>query len=160
MPAKTPSRTKPKVQPTSPYLTIKGAGDAIAFYQKAFGAKVRGRMAAQDGTRVMHADLDINGGTVMLCDEFPEHGGPPAPSEASPSPVAVTIQFGKPAEVDATFHRAVEAGCKGAMEPSDTFWDARFAMLTDPFGHRWMLNAPLPKPKKAAKKKAPAKKKR
>jgi PhnB protein len=30
------------------------------------------------------------------------------------------------------------------MEPSDTFWNARFAMLNDPFGHSWMLNAPLP----------------
>ena len=86
MPAKTPSRTaaKPKVQPTSPYLTVKGAADAIALYQKAFGAKVRGRMAAQDGTRIMHADLAINGGTVMLCDEFPEHGGPAAPSRDEP----------------------------------------------------------------------------
>jgi PhnB protein len=29
------------------------------------------------------------------------------------------------------------------MEPSDQFWGDRFAMLADPFGHRWMLNAPL-----------------
>ncbi len=153
------SRTKPKVQPTSPYLTIKGAAEAIELYQKAFGAKVKGRMAAQDGKRVMHADLAINGGTVLLCDEFPEHGGPPAPSEANPSPVAVTIQFARPADVDATFRRAVDAGCKATMEPQDTFWEARFAMLADPFGHRWMLNAPLPKKKPAAKKKAAAKKK-
>jgi hypothetical protein len=27
-------------------------------------------------------------------------------------------------------------------------------MLTDPFGHRWFLNAPLPKKKPAPKKKA------
>jgi PhnB protein len=159
-PAKTPSRTasKPKVQPTSPYLTIKGANAAIDLYQKAFGAKVRGRMAAPDGTRVMHADLAINNGTVLLCDEFPEHGGPPAPSAESPSPVAVTIQLKKPDQVDAMFSRAVEAGCKGTMEPNDTFWDARFAMLADPFGHRWMLNAPLPK-KKVVKKDAKKKKK-
>jgi PhnB protein len=148
MPAKTPS------QPTSPYLTIKGADAAIALYQKAFGAKVRGRMAAEDGKRVMHADLAINGGTVLLCDEFPEHGGPPAPSAANPSPVAVTLQFAKPDQVDATFQRAVDAGCTATMEPSDTFWEARFAMLTDPFGHRWMLNAPLPAKKKSAKKQA------
>jgi uncharacterized glyoxalase superfamily protein PhnB len=25
----------------------------------------------------------------------------------------------------------------------DAFWGARFATLRDPFGHRWMLNAPL-----------------
>ena len=40
--------------------------------------------------------------------------------------------------------RAMEAGCKSVQEPQDMFWEARFAMLSDPFGHRWMLNAPLP----------------
>jgi PhnB protein len=113
-------------------------------------------MPAEDGKRLMHADLSINGGSVMLSDEFLEYGGPPAPTPAKPSPVAIAIQFAKPAEVDATFKRASEAGCKSTMEPQDTFWDARFAMLIDPFGHRWMLNAPLPK-KKPAKK--PSKKK-
>jgi PhnB protein len=67
---------------------------------------------------------------------------------AKPAPVAIAIQFAKPAEVDATFRQAVKAGCKSTMEPQDTFWEARFAMLADPFGHRWMLNAPLPKKKK------------
>ena len=138
---------KPKVQPLNPYLTVKGAADAIAFYQKAFGAKENQRMPAQDGKRVMHAELSINGGTLMLSDEFAEHGGPSAPSAAKPAPVAIALQYAKPADVDATFSRAVEAGCRSTMEPSDTFWDARFAMLADPFGHRWMLNAPLPKKK-------------
>jgi PhnB protein len=155
MPAKTTATTK--VQPTSPYLTVKGAADAIALYKKAFGAKEKARMPAEDGKRLMHADITINGGTVLLCDEFPEYGSPaaPAPGNGSPPPVAVTIQYKKPADVDATFERAVGAGCKSVMDPQDTFWDARFAMLTDPFGHRWMLNAPLPKkpaPKKKAKK--------
>jgi len=31
------------------------------------------------------------------------------------------------------------------MPPADMFWGARFAAFTDPFGHRWMLNANLPK---------------
>jgi PhnB protein len=144
---------KTKVQPTNPYLTIKGAAKAIDFYKKAFLAKENVRMPAPDGKRVMHADLSINGGTVMLCDEFAEHGGPAAPTPSKPVPVAIAIQYAKPAEVDTTFRRAVEAGCKGTLEPNDTFWDARFAMLVDPFGHSWMLNAPL------TKKKAPAKKK-
>lgn len=146
--------TRTKMQPTNPYLTVKGAADAIAFYQKAFGARENTRMAARDGKRLMHAELSINGGTVMLADEFSDHGGPDAPSVAKPAPVAVAIHYAKPAEVDATFRRAVEAGCKSAMEPQDTFWEARFAMLSDPFGHRWMLNAPLPKKKAPAKKKS------
>ena len=133
-----------KMQPTNPYLTVKGAAKAIDLYKKAFGAKEAARLPAQDGKRVMHAELSINGGTVMLSDEFAEHGGPAAPTQAKPAAVATAIHYAKPAEVDATFRRAVEAGCKSTMEPQDTFWEARFAMLVDPFGHRWMLNAPLP----------------
>jgi PhnB protein len=155
-----PRTTASKVQPINPYLTVKGASDAIAFYRKAFGAKEKARMAADDGRRLMHADLTINGGTVLLCDEFPEYGGPSAPGNGTPSPVAITIQYKKPAEVEATFRRAVDAGCSSVQEPQDTFWDARFAMLTDPFGHRWFLNAPLPKKKKAAPKKKTASKKK
>lgn len=148
---------KTKMQATNPYLTVKGGAEAIAFYQKAFGAKETQRMMAQDGKRVMHAELSINGGAVMLSDEFPEYGetagAPLAPSKDKPAAVATAIQYAKPAEVDATFDRAMKAGCKSTMDPQDTFWEARFAMLVDPFGHRWMLNAPLPKKKAPAKKK-------
>ncbi len=148
--------TKTKMQSTNPYLTVKGAADAIAFYQKAFAAKEIARLPAQDGKRVMHAELSFNGGTVMLSDEFPEFdsaGASRAPSKDKPASVATAIHFAKPAEVDAVFGRAVEAGCKSVQEPQDMFWEARFAMLTDPFGHRWMLNAPLPKKKAPARKK-------
>jgi PhnB protein len=133
-----------KLQSITPYLTVRGAADAIAFYQKAFGAKENARMPAQDGERLMHADLTIGGGTVMLSDEFPEHGGASAPSPGKPAGVAVAIAYDTPAEVDATFGRAVDAGCKASIEPHDAFFGARFAMLDDPFGHRWMLVAPLP----------------
>jgi PhnB protein len=134
-------------QPTNSYLTIKGATEAIAFYQNAFLAKEIVRMPAQDGKRVMHAELSINGGSVMLSDEFPEHtehGAVNAPTASNPPSVATVIHFAKPAELDEMFKRAVGAGGKSTMDPTDMFWGARFAMLMDPFGHRWMLNAPLP----------------
>jgi uncharacterized protein YndB with AHSA1/START domain len=35
-------------------------------------------------------------------------------------------------------------GCKSAMELHDAIFGASFAMLNDPFGHRWWLTAPLP----------------
>src|SRR5438067_13795564 len=104
-------------------------------------------MPSQDGKRVMHAHLEINGGTLMLSDEFPEyaqHGAINAPTPDNPASVATAIHFEKPSEVNETFDRAVAAGCTSTMAPEDTFWNARFAMLRDPFGHRWMLNAPLP----------------
>jgi len=133
----------------NPYLTVNGAADAIAFYQKAFGAKENHRMPAQDGKRLMHAEISVNGGIVMLSDEFPEFSSEQcaaisAPTKEKPAAVAIALHFGKPADVDSAFQRAVDAGCASAMKPEDTFWNARFAMLTDPFGHRWMLNAPLP----------------
>jgi PhnB protein len=132
-------------QKTIPYLTVNGGAEAIAFYQKAFNATENTRMAAKDGKRLMHASLTIHGGTVMLSDEFPEHGGPPAPTPGNPAGIAVAIMLDAPAEVDETYRQALAAGATQIMEPADMFWGDRFAMLSDPFGHRWMLTAPLKK---------------
>jgi uncharacterized glyoxalase superfamily protein PhnB len=135
-------------QSVIPYLTVKGAAAAIDFYKKAFGATENMRMPAKDGKRVMHADLTINGGSLFLSDEFPEYdNGSAAPAPGGKSSVAVALALSAPADVDNTFKQAVSAGAKGDMQPEDAFWGARFAMLTDPFGHRWMLNAPLPEQK-------------
>jgi PhnB protein len=135
--------------PIAPYLTVKGADAAIAFYKTAFGAVETYRHPADDGKRLLHAFLMINGGAVMLSDDFPEMGGPPAPTQEKPAPVAISVALAAPAEVDTTFRRAVEAGAWGAVEPADVFWGDRFAILVDPFGHRWMLNAPLSNKQKA-----------
>jgi len=129
------------MQAIVPYLTVKGAGDAVAFYQKAFDAKEYARHAAEDGKRFMHIALNIHGGDVFLCDEFPEYGGAPAPTAERPAPVQITIQLKNPADVDAFFRQAVTAGATSVSEPADMFWNARFAQLRDPFGHLWMLNA-------------------
>lgn len=135
--------------PITPYLTVKGAADAIAFYQKAFGATENARMPAPDGKRLIHADITVNGGRILMSDEFPEHGEEcggvvRAPTTSNPAGLAIALHYTKPADIDATYRRAMEAGCKSVQPPEDTFWQARFAMLSDPFGHRWMLNAPLP----------------
>jgi PhnB protein len=129
------------MQAIVPYLTVKGGAEASAFYQKAFDAKENGRHLAEDGKRFMHIALSIHGGDVFLCDEFPEHGGAPAPTAERPAPVQITIQLKATADVDKVFAQAVKAGAVGIMEPADTFWNARFAQLRDPFGHHWMLNA-------------------
>lgn len=135
-----------KPQTVIPYLTIRGAAEAIAFYAKVFGAIEQMRLPAQDGKRLMHAHLSINGGSVFLSDEFPEHSPVSAPAGGPPPPVGVVLDLASPADVDATYRRALEAGATSVMEPADQFWGARFAALTDPFGHRWMLNAALDKP--------------
>ncbi|MDQ8730597.1 VOC family protein [Bradyrhizobium sp. LHD-71] len=130
--------------PITPYLTIKGANEAIEFYKKAFGAKENARLPYEDGKRLMHAEISMYGGTVLLSDEFPEHGQVMGPTTPHSSPVAVALHFKTPAELDAAFKRAAEAGVKTEMEPTDMFWGGRFAALLDPFNHRWLMHAPLP----------------
>src|SRR5262245_19583397 len=53
----------------TPYLSIKGGGEAIEFYKKAFGAKELMRMPGPDG-KVGHAELQIGDSRVMLADEY------------------------------------------------------------------------------------------
>src|SRR5262249_18565082 len=114
-----PGRMKMKMSQTvTPYLTIKGAANAIEFYKKAFGATENSRMPAQDGKRIMHADLALNGGSLFLSDEFPEHGGSAAPSQGSTPPVAVALALTAPADVDKTFKQAASAGAQTRVEPT------------------------------------------
>jgi len=58
----------------TPYLIIKGAAAAIDFYQRAFGAKERFRMAGPDGKTIGHAEIMIGDSIVMLADESPQMG--------------------------------------------------------------------------------------
>ena len=44
--------------------------------------------------------------------------------------------------VDSTAKRVAAAGATINLGPQDMFWGDRFAELTDPFGHRWLLSAP------------------
>src|SRR5881394_2968235 len=67
---------KKKIQPipagyhsVTPYLSIRGAADAIEFYKKAFGAKEIMRMPGPGGS-VGHAEIRIGGSRIMLADEF------------------------------------------------------------------------------------------
>src|SRR4051812_22661557 len=55
----------------TPYLCIKGASDAIAFYKKAFGAEELFRMPMPGG-KVGHAEIQIGDSRIMISDEFPE----------------------------------------------------------------------------------------
>ena len=58
--------TAPTVTGVTPYINVEGASAASAFYQKAFGAKELMRMPAQDGKRLMHCHLEINGGPLGM----------------------------------------------------------------------------------------------
>jgi uncharacterized glyoxalase superfamily protein PhnB len=56
------------------HLVVRGAGQAIDFYKRAFGAEELMRMPGPDGKRIMHAELRIGDSRIFLNDEFPDMG--------------------------------------------------------------------------------------
>ena len=134
----------PNPPPIQAHICVKGGVDAIEFYRQAFGAKCPFLQLADDGKRVMHANIELFGGEVMLHDEFPEYGSEVL-SPLTRGGVSMTININLPrvADVDAAIARAAAAGAEIVMKPEDAFWGARYGRVRDPFGHVWAFNAPL-----------------
>ncbi|HEY6277976.1 MAG TPA: VOC family protein [Streptosporangiaceae bacterium] len=120
-----------------PYLAVRGARAALDWYGQVLGARLRGEPIIMPDGRVGHAELELAAGVIYLADEHPEIGHrAPVPGGA---PVSLVLTV---ADVDVTAGAAVRAGAtldRGAYEA----YGHRNATVTDPFGHRWMLQAPL-----------------
>ena len=129
----------PVFQGVIPYLSVDGAGAASAFYQLAFGAKQLRVMPAEDGQRFMHIHLEINGGSLMLSDAFPDRGHAHQPSHSFTMQLVV-------ADLDSWWRRAVAAGGKPTSEPQVMFWGDYYGALVDPFGVHWAFNQPAQQP--------------
>ncbi len=117
----------------TPCLTVEGGVEALAFYERAFGAEVLRRLVL--GGKLMHSELRIGSSMVCVNDAFPEFGST-APDADGPVPVALMIYT---EDADAVYARAVEAGATGVNPPADQFHGDRAGSLRDPYGHRWMI---------------------
>ncbi len=116
------------------YLCVNDAKAAIDFYGKAFGATEKFRLTEPSG-RIGHVELDFNGITLMLSDEYPECDirGPLATGGAS-----VTIHLHVD-NADTLIQSAVDAGAVIERAPQDEFYGERGGVVRDPFGHRWNI---------------------
>jgi len=134
----------PNPPPIQAHICVKGAADAVAFCEEAFGAVCTMKHMTDDGRRVMHSNLKMFDGEVMMHDEFPEFGDDVrAPAGSGSASMTIHVNRPQPAEVDAIVARAQTAGAGVILEPQDAFWGARYAKVRDPFGHVWAFNAPL-----------------
>lgn len=126
------------------HMVVDGAKAAIEFYKRALGATELMRVPAEDGDRLLHAALDINGAKVYLVDYFPEFcqasGRIAPPSQIGGT--SVTLHLDVP-DCDAAVKRAQAAGAAVTMPPWDAFWGDRYAQILDPFGHSWSFAHPL-----------------
>lgn len=128
------------VQPIQPgyhrvniHLSFKEATKAIEFYKKAFGAE-QTMLLPGPGGAVIHAEIRIGDTTLFLADDMMGHG--------------TTVESGKGAafvphlaveDADATWKRAIEAGCKEVMPLANQIWGDRYGQVEDAFGLRWAI---------------------
>jgi PhnB protein len=131
-----------------PDIVVSNAAAAIDFYKAAFGAVVLGRHAAPNSDKVMHASLNINGGVLMMSDDFSSSmgGKSQTPEALGGSPVTLHLQV---TDADAVWAKAVAAGAEVILPLADQFWGDRYGQLRDPFGHKWSIGQSIAKPTKA-----------
>ncbi len=139
------------IKSINPYLMFDGTAEkAIKLYESALGAKAEHVMrygdspgvehckTEADKARVMHGSLRIDGSVIMVSD------GPPGMAMPTDGNVQISLDFDDIADMSKKFDALAEGGTV-RLALHDSFWGARFGMLTDAFGIRWMFNAELKK---------------
>jgi uncharacterized glyoxalase superfamily protein PhnB len=119
-----------------PYLAVRDARAAIAWYADALGAQVVGDPYVMDDDRIGHAELTVAGATLYLADEYPEMGLA-GPDEGR---VSVSLHL-TVTDVDRAVDRALQVGAALERPVYDAPY-GRTGVIVDPYGHRWMLQTP------------------
>jgi len=118
-----------------PELWVERAGQAVAFYAAAFGARVLHRVGEGDD---IVAQLAVGEAAFWVAAAGPDR------RRFSPSAIGgATSRILLVAEdPDAVLRRAVEAGAAGKSPVGDEHgW--RLGRIVDPFGHEWEIGRPI-----------------
>ena len=119
----------------TPYIWFSGLGaQASQLNQKAIGAGVVGyAVKGSDRKSIIHAMMKMGDSMMMLADAFP------GSFERGPEGSATMSMWVYVEDCDASFKRALDAGCEEIMGMMDAFWGDRMGKLKDPFGHCWVI---------------------
>ena len=85
--------------------------------------------------RIGHAELDFGAVTVMVAEEYPEHGIT-GPASLGGTSVGLHLHVD---DCDAVIARMVEKGGKVIRPAADHFYGERSGTVRDPFGHEWLV---------------------
>ncbi len=128
----------------NPYLFFNGQCEAaFKFYEQCLDGKIDAMLPYEGspgaemvpvewGHKIMHAEFRLGDWVLMGSD------CPPGQYEA-PKGGAVMLGIDNPKEAEHVFRALSENGMV-SMPIQETFWAARFGMLTDQFGIPWMIN--------------------
>lgn len=86
---------------------------------------------------IMHSEVKAGNIHIMAADN-------PMGETVFGNNVSLSLGFDDVSEMEAIFTNLSKGG-EIVMELQDTFWGARFGMLTDRFGNHWMVNCYLKK---------------
>ncbi|MEP6639361.1 MAG: VOC family protein [Chloroflexota bacterium] len=120
-----------------PMLSLRDAGRAVDFYQRAFGAIEHSRVTSPEGRVV--ALLAIDGAEFGVVDEAAAVGNL-SPETLSGTSVRMSLYVADP---DAVAKRAVEAGAELLFAVEDQPYGMRQGRVRDPFGHHWLIGRPI-----------------
>jgi PhnB protein len=137
----------------STYLNFpRNTEEAFNFYKSVFGGEFGGRgiarfgdippsddmppLAEKDKKLVMHIELPIVGGHVLMGTDAPETMGFQVNFGNN---VHINLEPDTRAETKKLFDK-LSAGGKVTMDLQDMFWGAYYGSCTDKFGVQWMFN--------------------
>ncbi len=127
----------------SPYLSFNGQCEAaFKFYEQVLGGKISSllpyegspmadEVPADWGKKVMHGEFQLGDLTIMGSDCAPDWF-----EKAQGTSLSVSVA--EPGEADRIFDALAEGG-EAKMPMQETFWAARFGVVTDQFGIPWMI---------------------
>lgn len=120
-----------------PYIGYGGrANEAADFYMKAFGATDMGRVPeSEQSKKLMHAQVEINGGSLMMTDHGWEEGIDPG--RLNRAHMQLIVEDGR-----MWWDRALAAGCTVVMPYERQFWGDDWGLVEDPFGIQWAILQP------------------
>ncbi|MHA7967587.1 VOC family protein [Paenibacillus sp. CAU 1782] len=121
----------------TPYIVVNSPAEAIAFYERVFGAKVRSATEfGEEGSKVIvHAEIDFGNGFLQLGAATPSYGLVLPPDEGK---ACYSLGVYVP-NVDETADLAVKSGAT-VREPVASFVSGdRYCSILDPFGIRWSI---------------------
>jgi PhnB protein len=130
----------------APYLTLDGCCEqAMNFYAKCFDGEisVMNRYAESPEeipesyhNKIMHSEIVFNGNHLQGCDADPQT------YLKRGNDYSLSISVVEVFVLDKVFSRLAEGG-EIIMPLQDTFWGARFGIIRDKFGIRWLFSCDL-----------------
>jgi uncharacterized glyoxalase superfamily protein PhnB len=131
-------------QAVIPMISYEDGIAALEWLAKAFGFLERSRVADADG-RLMHGELDVGGGLIMLASPTPDYEGPKRHREScerarkwSSVPWVIDGVLVLVDDIGSHFERAKAAGATILTEIEEGPPGRRYR-AEDPEGHRWFF---------------------